>query len=54
MKLIFEGVTTPKLPPPHRMAQNKSSFSCLLASELSIGGHDVGDISCRRRVTCGR
>ena len=36
-------VTTPKLPPPPRSAQNRSGFSVALArSSFAIRGHDVG------------
>ena len=37
------GSTTPKLPPPPRIAQNRSG--CVLgvhAEELAVGGHDLG------------
>ncbi len=36
-------VTTPKLPPPPRNAQNSSGFSSALAPDLvAVGEHDVG------------
>ena len=44
-------MTTPKLPPPPRIAQNRSGFSVALARQhVAIGGDDVG----RQQVVDGQ